>query len=139
MINHTKSSGKTFFVWLWWIQYGEMPPKSEFWRDEFWALNRKNDRFWLPWGISKEYNKQNITMAVLRKANSHSVVIGRLIKKYIKQKKIQGEKLIQTLIFPKLSSVYEALAGRNGTIALSYPLIHWWFWCRISCRLSKKM
>ena len=40
----------------------------------------KNDGFWLLWGIFNEYIKQNIFMAVLRKANSHSVVICRLIK-----------------------------------------------------------
>ena len=40
----------------------------------------KNDGFWLPWGICKEYIKQNIIKAVLRKANAHSVVICRLIK-----------------------------------------------------------
>ena len=35
----------------------------------------KNDGFWLLWGIFKEYIKQNIIMAVLRKAHSHSVDI----------------------------------------------------------------
>ena len=40
----------------------------------------KNYGFWVLWGIFKEYIKQNIIMAVLRKANSHSVVISRLIK-----------------------------------------------------------
>ena len=52
-------------------------------------------------------------MAVLRKSNSHSVVICRLIKKSIMQKKIQGEKLIQAPIFPKLPSAYEVLTRRN--------------------------
>ena len=52
-------------------------------------------------------------MAVLRKANSYSVVICRLIIKSIMQKKIQGEKLIQTLIFPKLPNAYEVLIRRN--------------------------
>ena len=37
-----------------------------------------NDGFWLPWGIFKEYIKQNIIMVVLRKANAHSVVIYNL-------------------------------------------------------------
>ena len=41
---------------------------------------QKDDGFWLLWGIFNEYIKQNIFMAVLRKANSHSVVICRLIK-----------------------------------------------------------
>ena len=42
----------------------------------------KNDEFWLLWilGIFKEYIKQNIITAVLRKATAHSVVISRLIK-----------------------------------------------------------
>ena len=43
----------------------------------------KNDGLWLLWGIFKEYIKQNIIMAVLRKTNSHSAVICRLIKKSI--------------------------------------------------------
>ena len=51
--------------------YDEISPKSDFWRDRY--LNRKNDGFWLLWGIFKEYIKQNIIMAVLRKANSYSV------------------------------------------------------------------
>ena len=41
----------------------------------------KNDEVW--WGIFKEYLKQNIITAVLRKANAHSVAICRLIKKSI--------------------------------------------------------
>ena len=43
----------------------------------------KNDGVWLLWGIFKEYLKQNIITAVLRKANAHSVAICRLIKKSI--------------------------------------------------------
>ena len=44
----------------------------------------KNDGFWLLWGIFKDYIKQNIIMAMLiRKVNSHSVVICKLIKKSI--------------------------------------------------------
>ena len=39
-----------------------------------------NDGFWLLWGIFKEYMKQNISTAVLRKANVHSAVIYRLVK-----------------------------------------------------------
>ena len=41
----------------------------------------KNDGIWLLWGIFKECLKQNIITAVLIKANAHSVVICRLIKK----------------------------------------------------------
>ena len=44
-------------------------------------LTGKNDGFWLLWGIFKEYMKQSIIMAVLRKAHSYSVVICKLIKK----------------------------------------------------------
>ena len=40
-----------------------------------------NYGFWVLWEIFKEYIKQNTIMALLRKANSHSVVICRLIKK----------------------------------------------------------
>ena len=41
----------------------------------------RNNGFWLLWGIFKEYIKQDIIMAVLRKTNSRSVVICRLMKK----------------------------------------------------------
>ena len=40
----------------------------------------KNDGLWLLWGIFKEYIKQNITAAALRKANAYSVVIHRSTK-----------------------------------------------------------
>ena len=53
--------------------------------------------------IFKEYIKQNV-MAVLRKANAHSVVLCRLI---------QGEKLVQALVFLKLPSAYEISIRRN--------------------------
>ena len=43
----------------------------------------KNYGFSLLLGVSKDYTKQNIIMTVLRKANSYSVVICRLIKKSI--------------------------------------------------------
>ena len=79
------------------LRYDEMLPKCRFWRNGYWVLTGKNYGFWVLWGIFKECIKQNITMAVLRKANSDSVVICRLIKKTIMY---QGEKLIQTLIFP---------------------------------------
>ena len=46
-------------------------------------LTGKNDGIWLLWGIFKEYIKQNIITAVLRKANAHSVIICRLINKSI--------------------------------------------------------
>ena len=43
----------------------------------------KNDGVWLLWGKFKEYLKQNIITAVLRKANAHSVIICTLITKSI--------------------------------------------------------
>ena len=52
----------------------------------------KNYGFWVLWGIFKEYIKQNIIMAVLRKANSHSVAICRLIKKNQYRKRWSKEK-----------------------------------------------
>ena len=61
----------------------EMSLKSEFWKDGYYPYTEKNDGVWLLWGIFKEYLKQNIITAVLRKANTHSVVICRLIKKSI--------------------------------------------------------
>ena len=36
--------------------------------DGYWACNRKDDGFWLLWGIFKEYIKQNVIIAVLKKA-----------------------------------------------------------------------
>ena len=55
-------------------------------------------------GISNEYIKQNIIVAVLRKANFHSFDICRSIKTNYEKKEDLGEKLSETLIFPKLSS-----------------------------------
>ena len=70
---------KVIFLW----QCGEMSLKSEFSKDGYCVVHTasytgKNDGVW--WGIFKEYIKQNIITAVLRKANAHSVVICRLIK-----------------------------------------------------------
>ena len=48
----------------------------------------KNDGVWLLWGKFKDYLKQNIITAVLRKANAHSVLIYRLTKKSIIEIKI---------------------------------------------------
>ena len=42
-----------------------------------------NDGVWLLWGVSKEYLKQNIIAAVLKKANAYWVAVCRLIKKSI--------------------------------------------------------
>ena len=76
----------------------------------------KNYGFWILWGIFKEYIKQSIIMAVLRKANSHSVVIFRLTKK--KKKKINTVKddprrKTDSNFFLKLPSAYEILMRRN--------------------------
>ena len=63
-------------------RYGGISPKC----DEEMGTERstgKYDGFWLLWGIFKEYIKQNIIIAVLRKTNFHSIVIRRLIKKSI--------------------------------------------------------
>ena len=57
----------------------------------------KNDGAW--WGIFKEFLKQNIIMAVLRKANAHSVFICRLIKKSIMQMKIDPRGKIDSNFF----------------------------------------
>ena len=94
------------------LQYDEMLPKCGFWRNRYWVFNKKKYGIWVLWGILKEYIKQNIIMAMLRKANSLSVIIYRLIKKGVMY---QGEKLIQTLIFfpSYLSSAYEVLTRRN--------------------------
>ena len=62
------------------LQYGEMSPKCEFWRDDTEPLIGKNDRFWLLWEIFKDYIQQNVIMAVLRKANSHSIDTFRLVR-----------------------------------------------------------
>ena len=82
--------------------------------DTEWSTG-KNYGFWVLWGIFKEYIKQNIIMAVLRKANSHSVVICRLTKKnqYWYCKKWSREKLTQTLVFLKLSSAHVVLIRGN--------------------------
>ena len=44
----------------------EMSLKSEFWKDEY-CTTEKNDGVWLMWRIFKEYLKQNIITAVLKK------------------------------------------------------------------------
>ena len=82
--------------------------------DSEWSTG-KNYGFWVLWGIFKEYIKQKIIMAVLRKANSHSVVICRLTKKnqYWYCKKWSREKLTQTLVFLKLSSAHVVLIRGN--------------------------
>ena len=63
--------------------------------------------------------KQNIVMVVLRKANPHSVDLQRLIK-INNVNKDQEEKLIQTLIFPKVKSAPEILRKKNVTQCISW-------------------
>ena len=58
----------------------EKSRKSNFEKMDTAPYARKNDGFWLLWGKCKEYIKQNVIKAVLRKANAQSVVICRLIK-----------------------------------------------------------
>ena len=59
--------------------------------------------------IFKEYLKQNIITAVLRKANAHSVVICRLIKKSIMQVKTDPRGKIDKNFF-----TYEVLLVRRN-------------------------
>ena len=56
---------------------------------------------------------------MLRKANAHSVVVCKLIKiNHVNEKKIQGENLIQTFIYPKLPSACEVLLRRNAMLGI---------------------
>ena len=64
-------------------------------------LTGKNDGFWLLWGIFKEYIKQNIIMAVLRKAHSN-------IKEDPRRKTHPASDF-----FRALPSTYEVLIKRN--------------------------
>ena len=66
----------------------------------------KNDGFWLLWGIFKEYIKQNIITAMLRKANAHSVVICTFIKNNNVNKKDPRGKTDSNF-------AYEVLVRRN--------------------------
>ena len=98
----------------------EMLPKSEFWKDGYCALPRKK---WLLWGICKEYIKQNIIKAVLRKANAYSVVICRLIKNNVNKMDPRGkidsnfayEVLVRTRILESLSNI---LAKKESYVTL---------------------
>ena len=92
-----------------------MSTKYEFWRDGYWGPStEKNDVFWLLWGIFKEYIKQNIIMAVLRKANALSLVICRLIKKINNVKEDPEEKnWFKLWFFPSCLSAYEVLITKN--------------------------
>ena len=64
-------------------------------------LTGKNDGFWLLWQIFKEYIKQNIIMAVLRKAHSN-------IKEDPRRKTDPAFDF-----FRALPSTYEVLIKRN--------------------------
>ena len=57
------------------LRYGEMLPKCGFKEMDAECSTGKIDGFWILWGVFKEHIKQNIYMAGLRKANSHSVLI----------------------------------------------------------------
>ena len=65
------------------------------------------------WGIFKEYIKQNIIVAVLRKSHSHSVVICRLIKKANNVKEDPRRKTDSNLDFSQLLSAHDVLIRRN--------------------------
>ena len=82
-----------------------MSPKPETWKDGYCVLP-KNDG--VRWGIFKEYLKQNIITAALRKANAHSVVICGLIKKSIMLIKIDPRGKIDLNFF-----AYEVWVRRN--------------------------
>ena len=74
----------------------------------------KNDWFWLLWGIFKECIKPNTILAVLRKENSHSVDIFRLVKKITNVKKDLTRKSDSKFDFPQaVFSVSEVLTSRN--------------------------
>ena len=80
------------FLWLphysMWLPHYNVPPKCEFRKDWYWAFKRKKWWILITRGCKinlgdvagVEYISKNVIMAVLRKANSHSVDICRLIK-----------------------------------------------------------
>ena len=69
----------------------------------------KDDEFWLLWGVFNDYIKQNIIMVVLRKVDISFSWHLHVDDKNQSYKKIQGEKLMQALIFSKLPSVHKVL------------------------------
>ena len=75
-------------------------------------LTGKNDGFWLLWGIFKKYIKQNIIMTVLRKANSYSVVMWRLIKKIDNVKEDPRRKSDSRFDFSHAACCLEVLTRR---------------------------
>ena len=71
-----KKNVKIIFSWLY--HYDVVNHRNlNFVKMDTASYTGKNDAFcfWLLWGIFKEYIKQNIVTAVLRKANAHSVYI----------------------------------------------------------------
>ena len=83
----TQKDFKSYHYHYGW-RYGAMLPKCGFWgmfNTEFnfdtECSTVKKYGFWVLWGIFKECIEQNIIMAVLRKVNSHSVVICRLVQR----------------------------------------------------------
>ena len=123
--NHKQGYAVCISPWQWWnhevifskylYHYGagKCPRNVNFEEMDTEDSAEKNYGFWVLWGRFKEYIKQNIIIAVLRKANSHSVAICRLIKKSIMKKKIQWEKLTQPFVFLKLPSANEVLMRSN--------------------------
>ena len=112
-----KKNVETIFLW----RCSEMLLKPEFWRDGYCVLHRKE---W--WGIFKEYLKQNIIMAVLRKANAHSVVIYRLIKKsIIKIKKIDPRGKIDSNFFTPQKAVIAGNSRQCSSVVNSWVVFLW--------------
>ena len=87
--------------------------KCEFWGDWYWAFNRKKWLIFITVRTFKEYIKQNIDMIVLKRENSHSVDISRLIRKSIMQNKIQRK---------KLWFMWSTVQGRNNEVIK----MKWW-------------
>ena len=84
----------------------------------YWTFIWKKDVFWSLWGIFKNYTKQNVIMAVLRKVNAHSVVICKLIKKIHNVKEDPKEKnWFELWLFPS----YLVFIGSNKK---EYYVVH---------------
>ena len=65
-----KKMSKLFSLWLWSSDVVKCHRNLNFEKMNTAPYTGKNDGFWLLWGICKEYIKQNIIKAVLRKANA---------------------------------------------------------------------
>ena len=72
-----------------------------------------NDGFSVLWGIFKEYIKENVIMAVSRKANSHPIVISRLIKNINNVKEDPGRKTDSNFNFSQATPCSWGFKKRN--------------------------